>query len=124
MNGALVTMGAPVFLTATPLPSVTVRVGAMLPAVAYVWLGFCSLLVAPSPKSHAYVIGPQPPVALAWNFTVSGVSPLSGLADSVASSGGQLAVTDALLVAGCFLESVIVSDAVYVPSLSYVCFGF
>jgi hypothetical protein len=36
------------------LASVTVRIAVYVPIAAYVWAGFCSVELVPSPKVHAY----------------------------------------------------------------------
>ena len=72
-------MGFPVtaiVLLTTSVPSalLTVRLAVNFPALAYMWLGFASVEVAPSPKFQVL------PVALRYrslNWTVSGASPLA-----------------------------------------------
>jgi hypothetical protein len=53
--------------------SVTVAVAVYVPAVLYVWLGFCAVLAAdPSPKFQLYVYGGVPPVPVLVKATVNG----------------------------------------------------
>ena len=57
------------------LPSefVAVSVTVKVPEVAYVWTGFCSVEVPPSPKSHAHEVGDS--VVESINWTDNGAVP-------------------------------------------------
>ncbi|MCG7851115.1 MAG: hypothetical protein MIO92_01190 [Methanosarcinaceae archaeon] len=50
-----------------PDPFVTASVTVLDPSVENVWLGFCEVLVPPSPKFHCHEVGP--PVEVSVNAT-------------------------------------------------------
>ena len=52
VGARLPTVTTTVSVSVPPLPSLTVTVAVYVPAVAYVWLGFCRSDFPPSPKSH------------------------------------------------------------------------
>ena len=58
----------------------------------YWWLGFSALLLPPSPKSHAQVLT-VPPVDWSVKLTVSGASPLVGLAEKSATGSAESSIT-------------------------------
>jgi hypothetical protein len=57
-----------------------------VPAVAYWWLGFCALLVPPSPKVHAHEVGV--PEDASVKTVVSGATPLTGTPVKDATGAG------------------------------------
>src|SRR5262249_23690762 len=61
-----------------------------VPSLSYVCFGFASVLLVPSPRSHAYVYGGHPPTGEPLNCTSSGSDPLAGSADPAAETRGQL----------------------------------
>jgi hypothetical protein len=67
-----------------PLASVTVRLGWKDPGQVYWWLGFCEVLVFPSPKFQLYEYGEVPPAAVPVNDTLSGAAPPLVLSVAVA----------------------------------------
>lgn len=67
--------------------SVTVSVAVQEHAELYVWLGFCAVLVEPSPKFQLNEYGAVPPVAEPVNDTASGALPVVGAPEAVAESG-------------------------------------
>jgi hypothetical protein len=64
-----------------------------------VWLGFCAVLVDPSPKFQLYEYGGVPPVAVPVNDTLNGVWPEVGLAEALATNGLPIALTVIVTVA-------------------------
>ncbi len=70
-----------------PVASVTVRVTLKVPGFAYVCVGFCSVLLRPSPKFQLKLYGPAPPDAGPVNEIARGATPSVGLAMALASSG-------------------------------------
>ena len=71
-----------------PSLSVTVSVAVYVPSELYVFIGFLSPDVVPSPKSHAYAtIDPSLSVPEPLNDTLSGDSPVKGVADADATGG-------------------------------------
>lgn len=64
---------------------VTVSVTVLVPAVAYVWLGFWAVLVAPSPKFHCQEVGE--PVDVSVNCTAWPVAGEAGLYVNEAARG-------------------------------------
>ena len=94
------------------LESVVVRVTVKGPAVVYVWLTGLPVPVVPSPKFHAKVYGPVPPVAVAVKVvgdpgvTVVGLK----LKSVVKASGLMTMVADAVAVLA--LPSVAVTETV------------
>ena len=95
----------------TPFASVTVKRAVYEPACKYIWLGLWLVDVVPSPKLHENVIGARPPPAEPVNATVSGASPLVGLADAPALRVGET-TTPAVALAVRAFASVTVSVAV------------
>jgi hypothetical protein len=49
-----------------PAVLVTVSVTVFVPAVVYVWLGFCDVEVPPSPKFHSHDVGDPVEVSVNW----------------------------------------------------------
>ena len=82
--------------------------------------------VFPSLNIHWYVYVPVPPVAVAWNFTFSGVFPLVGLAVHVPVivTGVFVVIVVHVPVPLFPLLSVTVIVVWYVPWLLYVWFVF
>jgi hypothetical protein len=94
-----------------------VRSASYEPSVVYVCIGFATLAVVPSPKSHAYVIVPSPPAAVPVKRTVSGAGPPDGDADAPAI--GMLPVPTVIVTVSMPVSpstSVTVSVAVYTPA--------
>ena len=92
------------------------------------WLGFCAVLVAASPKDQSHdVIGAVPWLERSVNWTVSGAGPPVGEAEksAVGGAGGS----DTVMYPGPVAvslpwEVVTVSATVYVPAAPYVWAGF
>ena len=102
---------------------VTVRVTLYVPGLVYVWVGFCSVEVPPSPNAHDHAVGL--PLEASVNATCNGDDPDVGdaLNDADGGGGGE---TDTKL------DRVTVSDppallavnvTVNVPDDRYVCVG-
>jgi len=71
-----------------PALLVAVRLTEYVPAAVYVWFGFCTVAVAPSPKFHAHAVGD--PVEVSLNCTAKGADPVVG--DAVNAATGATAV--------------------------------
>src|SRR3990170_3011804 len=69
--------------------SVTMTCATCVPGVEYVWRGFSSVLVPPSPNVHEYVYAVDPPLTVTVKDTASGMLPDNGLAAAVAVRGGR-----------------------------------
>jgi hypothetical protein len=66
-----------VFVFVDPHAFVTVRLTVYVPAAMYVWLGFCNVLVPPSPKFHDQVL--IVPVEVSVKFMMYGFVPTDEL---------------------------------------------
>jgi hypothetical protein len=75
-----------VFVLLPPEP-VTVNATVYVPAAEYTWLGFCALLVVPSPNVHPYVV--MVPVDVLVKFIASGATPDVVLAVKLATGAAE-----------------------------------
>ena len=100
--------------------SVTVTVATNAPAMEYVWLGFCDVLVPASPKLQAYVYGAVPPLGVQANATSSGASPDVGDAVPVTDNGAETTIDGLVQDPVCDRESVTTTVALRVPAVVYV----
>jgi len=77
-----------------PPGPVTVRPTVNDPADVYVFDGFCSELVVPSPKVHAYEV--ILPVELLVKATINGALPETGVAVNAAVGAATVVVAEAM----------------------------
>ena len=104
-----------------PLPSETVTLTVRVAAARNVCVGFCSVDVSPSPKSHAYVSGSPSasvPVAVKATGTPTRTLPVGVRAAVTVGLAfcGVVTTTSSVRVAVPPLPSLTVTFAVYVPA--------
>jgi uncharacterized membrane protein len=120
-----VTRTVPVCVQVFP-STLAVRTQVKLPAEAYVWLGFCSVELAPSPKAHAKAVVPVQwvAVAVAVKATTRGATPAVGIALAAhVSAHGSLTATVPVCVQ-VWSSAVTVSVQAKLPAVAYVWPGF
>jgi hypothetical protein len=118
-EGSLTTIA--VVLLLSPLALLTVNLALKVPGLLYTWLGFGTVLVALSPKSHNHPV--MVPREESEKFTVRGPTPLLGVAVKLATGGGGATVMDSFLLLFP-LELLTVSVTSKVPAPAKVWLGF